>query len=151
MAAPPLSRSVVAESDTRANLHRFAQLLMVGAPQLVEEPGVPFMCGDMELDEDARTVRVAGRPVVLTFTEFEALSALLRHQDKAVSHTELTPHLAGDSSSSKAARAYVRRMREKLGDGHDFAIERCIRLATALWAQARSDLSFGPDGRRTIA
>ncbi|MFI7482946.1 response regulator transcription factor [Kocuria sp. M1R5S2] len=80
--------------------------------------GTPWVFGELEVDVAARQVRVAGRPVALTPTEFDLLAALAARPHEALSRRHLIdvvwdPAWVGDEHIVDVHIAHVRR---KLGD-----------------------------------
>ena len=78
----------------------------------------PFVLGELAIDYDRRRVSVAGRPVTLTATEFELLRVLAQGAGRVLTHQALLRQVwAGRSTANpKIVRAYVKRLRNKLGD-----------------------------------
>ena len=78
----------------------------------------PFVLGDLAIDYDRRQVTVAGRQVALTATEYELLRVLSRGAGRVLTHETLLRQVwAGrPNSNPKIVRAYVKRLRSKLGD-----------------------------------
>ena len=78
----------------------------------------PFVLGDLAIDYDRRRVTVAGRAVELTATEYELLRVLSHGAGRALTHETLLRRVwAGrDNGDPKIVRAYVKRLRSKLGD-----------------------------------
>ena len=78
----------------------------------------PFVLGDLAIDYDRRRVTVAGRPVALTATEYELLRALSRGAGRVLTHETLLRQVwSGRANGNpKIVRAYVKRLRSKLGD-----------------------------------
>ena len=79
---------------------------------------VPFALGDLAIDYDRRRVTVAGRPVALTATEYELLRVLAGDAGRVLTHHTLLRRVwAGRTNADpKIVRAYVKRLRHKLGD-----------------------------------
>ena len=79
---------------------------------------VPFVLGKLSIDYDRRRVSLAGRPVTLTATEYELLRVLAQGAGRVLTHQALLRQVwAGRSTSNpKIVRAYVKRLRNKLGD-----------------------------------
>src|SRR5438552_2592306 len=69
----------------RANGRRFTDELLVA--------------GRVTLDRAQREVKVDGRPIVLTFSEFELLSALMSGPGRLFNRQELLRAIWGDSAS----------------------------------------------------
>ena len=78
----------------------------------------PFVLGNLAIDYDRRRVSVAGRPVTLTATEYELLRVLAQGAGRVLTHQALLRQVwAGRSTGNpKIVRAYVKRLRNKLGD-----------------------------------
>jgi DNA-binding response OmpR family regulator len=72
------------------------------------------------VDLGRRTVTADGRPVDLTFTEFEILAALVSRAGAAVSREELIQLVwadgAPDGAAAKGLNVHVHRLRRKLGE-----------------------------------
>ena len=78
----------------------------------------PFVLGELAIDYDRRRVSVAGRPVTLTATEYELLRVLAQGAGRVLTHEALLRQVwAGRGHGNpKIVRAYVKRLRRKLGD-----------------------------------
>ena len=78
----------------------------------------PFVLGNLAIDYDRRRVSVAGRPVTLTATEYELLRVLAQGAGRVLTHQALLRQVwAGRRHGNpKIVRAYVKRLRNKLGD-----------------------------------
>ena len=74
--------------------------------------------GDLELDPDAREVRVQGRVVELTRIEFDLLGALSAHPRVALSRAQLLEQVWGPSwfGDDHVVDVHVSKLRQKLGD-----------------------------------
>lgn len=82
------------------------------------QPGGRLQAGNVVLDEDQQTVRVArGGAVELTATEFRLLRYFMHHPGIILSKDRLIEHLyAGDDDpDSNVLEVYVNRLRQKLG------------------------------------
>ena len=79
---------------------------------------VPFVLGELSMDYDRRRVSLAGRPVTLTATEYELLRVLAQGAGRVLTHEALLRQVWGGRSTGnpKIVRAYVKRLRNKLGD-----------------------------------
>ncbi|WP_053846128.1 response regulator transcription factor [Streptomyces sp. NRRL B-24085] len=73
--------------------------------------------GDMEVDLDARRVRVAGAPVELTTKEFDVLAVLAARAGTAVSREQLLDEVWGDAyqAVSRSLDVHLTQLRTKLG------------------------------------
>ena len=78
----------------------------------------PFVLGELVIDYDRRRATLAGRPLELTATEFDLLRALSLEAGRVVTYETLLRRVwAGRrGADEKSVRAYVQRLREKLGD-----------------------------------
>jgi DNA-binding response OmpR family regulator len=72
--------------------------------------------GDLELDRPRREVRVRGRPVDLTFSEFELVQALMTRPGDLFTRDQLLRAIWGDSAyrDPRGIDVHVRHLREKL-------------------------------------
>jgi two-component system phosphate regulon response regulator PhoB len=79
---------------------------------------VPVCCGDIRLDAADHTVRVAGRPVGLTVTEFRLLEDLMRNKGRVRSRAQLLDAVWGFSFEgyARTVDTHIRRLRSKLGN-----------------------------------
>ena len=76
--------------------------------------------GALVLDEDRRECSIAGaEPRALTGTEFRLLRCFMLHPGKVLSKTFLTEHVYDQDfdRDSNLIEVYVRRLREKIGEG----------------------------------
>ena len=74
--------------------------------------------GPLRLDRRQRTVEVRGRPVELTFAEFELLNALITDPGRTFDRQQLLTAIWGTSTyrDPRAIDVHVRHLREKLED-----------------------------------
>ena len=76
-----------------------------------------FVLGELAIDYGRRRASVAGEPVSLTATEYELLRALSLAAGRVVTHDALLRRVwGGRSADPKRVRAFVKRLRNKLGD-----------------------------------
>jgi len=73
-------------------------------------------CGDVALDRARRAVRVAGRPVELTPSEFALLEALLERPGRVRTRAELLGRLPGGAANTldRTVDVHVRNLRRKI-------------------------------------
>jgi two-component system phosphate regulon response regulator PhoB len=90
----------------KAVLRRFEQPL---APLLVK-------AGDIEIDSGAMALRVRGKPVTTTATEFRLLDYLARHAGRVFTRDQLLDAVWRDTAfvTPRSVDVYVRRIREKI-------------------------------------
>ena len=87
------------------------------------ETGDILRAGDLALDLANYRVSVAGRPVELTFKEYELLRFLVQNPDKVLTREALLKRVWGYDyfGGSRTVDVHVRRLRSKLEDrGHTF-------------------------------
>lgn len=75
-----------------------------------------FSAGDLEIDFEARDVRLRGKPVRLTPKEFQLLRHLITHMGKPVSHRELLQSVWGPDygDESDYLRVHITHLRKKI-------------------------------------
>jgi DNA-binding response OmpR family regulator len=80
--------------------------------------GQPFVAGELYIDFDTYEVRIDGREVKLTFTEFEILRCLVHNSRRIMSHSQLASLVWGEDAqgSRNALKVHVQHLRNKLGD-----------------------------------
>ena len=78
----------------------------------------PFVTGDLAIHYEQRRVTVAGRPVRLTATEYELLRVLSLNAGSVTPYDTLIRQVWNkrDLTDTSVVRAFVRRLRRKLGD-----------------------------------
>jgi two-component system KDP operon response regulator KdpE len=80
-------------------------------------PGTPsFETGDLSVDLDGRQVRVRGREIHLTPTEFKLLAVLVRHAGKVVTQRQLLVEVWGPGAAGNAhyLRVQMHGLRHKI-------------------------------------
>ena len=82
------------------------------------EPTEPFQLGDLAVHYEQRLVTMAGRPLELTATEYEMLRVLSVNAGRVTTYDSLIRQVwsGKDTGDSQSVRAYVKRLRRKLGD-----------------------------------
>lgn len=83
------------------------------------EPPALVRAGELEVDLDKHETRVKGKPIDLSFKEFEFLRCLLLSQGKAMTRDEILEKVWGYDRSmeidTRTVDQHVKRIREKLG------------------------------------
>ena len=83
-----------------------------------ERPLAPSMVkiGDLEIDSGAMTLKVRGKPVETTATEFRLLEHLARHAGRVFTRDQLLDAVWRDTAfvTPRSVDVYVRRIREKI-------------------------------------
>jgi two-component system KDP operon response regulator KdpE len=92
-----------------------AVLRRAGATACTDDVG-SFDNGYLSVDFSACEVRVSGRRVLLTPTEFQLLALLVRNPGQLLSHSMLLSRVWGPDCSEDRdyLKAYVKRLRQKL-------------------------------------
>lgn len=77
----------------------------------------PIRVADVVVDESSWTVRAGGRPLDLTFKEFELLKFLVQHPGRVVTREQLLQEVWGMDyyGGTRTVDVHVRRLRAKLG------------------------------------
>ncbi|GAA1351276.1 winged-helix domain-containing protein [Falsarthrobacter nasiphocae] len=124
-----------AEVEARLRLvlaRRRAFALESRPPALVREAGI-------EVDEGSYTARVDGRPLNLTYKEFELLKFLAGSPDLVFSRDELLAEVWGSDyyGGSRTVDVHIRRLRAKLGSDHE-AVIRTVRNVGYMFARTAS-------------
>jgi DNA-binding response OmpR family regulator len=78
--------------------------------------GEPIHAGDLEIDFERRATRVRGKPVSLTYVEFEILAALAGAPGRVHTREGLLEHVWGDATyrDPRTVDVHIRHLREKL-------------------------------------
>jgi len=82
-------------------------------------------CGELVMDLANYTVHVAGRPVELTYKEYELLRFLATNRDRVFSRETLLSKVWGYDffGGARTVDVHVRRLRSKIEDRHNTFIE----------------------------
>ncbi len=87
-----------------------------------DEPGARLQIGELEIDVPGHEVRLAGKAITLTATEFKLLELLARRRGKVQTRERLLHDVWGYDNpiESRTVDTHMRRLREKIGDaaGH---------------------------------
>jgi two-component system KDP operon response regulator KdpE len=80
------------------------------------EPAAVFQSGDLQVDLASRTVKVRGRKVKLTATEYAMLCLFVQHAGKVLTHGQILREIWGpdDGDKTGSLRVYMAYLREKL-------------------------------------
>jgi DNA-binding response OmpR family regulator len=98
-------------------LARLRALVRRATGQLVPS-STSFIAGDLVLDIPTRTVRVGGKIVHVTTTEYRLLEELVRHAGRVLSHEFLLKQVWGSEyvGDTHYLKVFIRRLRQKLDD-----------------------------------
>jgi DNA-binding response OmpR family regulator len=74
--------------------------------------------GDLEVDPERRRVRVEGRPVDLTRSEFDLLAAMAEHPGRVYTRGQLLEIVSGEAFEGyeRTIDAHIKNIRRKLGE-----------------------------------
>ncbi|MGI8696299.1 MAG: winged helix-turn-helix transcriptional regulator [Mycobacteriales bacterium] len=110
--------------DTAGPAEVGARLTLAIGRRTAEGGAEPTRLGDLEVDEDTYTVRLRGRPLDLTYKEFELLKFLAQHAGRVFSRTQLLQEVWGYDyyGGNRTVDVHVRRLRAKLGADHEALI-----------------------------
>jgi DNA-binding response OmpR family regulator len=88
-----------------------------------------LVIGDLEIDNERRTVRRSGREITLTVREFTLLQFLAQNVGRVVSRAELMEHVWDDTQTnySNIIDVYAGRLRRKIDDGEHEAMFSTVR------------------------
>jgi DNA-binding response OmpR family regulator len=88
-----------------------------------------LVIGDLEIDNERRTVRRGGREITLTGREFTLLRFLAQNAGRVVSRAELMEHVWDDNRNtySNIIDVYAARLRKKIDEGERDAMFATVR------------------------
>ena len=80
--------------------------------------------GDLVIDEETYVARLKGRPLDLTYKEFELLKYLVQHTGRVFTHEQLLHEVWGYDffGGTRTVDVHVRRLRAKLGSENESLI-----------------------------
>ncbi|MBV9141008.1 MAG: response regulator transcription factor [Pseudonocardiales bacterium] len=105
-----------AEVDTRLRL-----LLARRVTDSAAGRGPSLVLGELVIDETTYTARLRGRPLDLTYKEFELLKYLAQHVGRVFTRAQLLQEVWGYDffGGTRTVDVHVRRLRAKLGPEHE--------------------------------
>ena len=94
-----------------------------GGPATAESAGKVSL-GELVIDEGTYTARLRGRPLDLTYKEFELLKYLAQHAGRVFTRAQLLQEVWGYDffGGTRTVDVHVRRLRAKLGPEHEALI-----------------------------
>ncbi len=97
--------------------------LLLGKASAVDplETSSEYKSGDLTVDVGGYTARLKGRPLDLTYKEFELLKYLMQHPGRVYTRDQLLQEVWGFDyyGGSRTVDVHVRRLRAKLGAEHE--------------------------------
>ena len=111
-----------AEVDARLKW-AVARRLAASAPADAGDGGVT-RAGELVIDEHSYSAKLRGRPLDLTYKEFELLKFLAQHPGRVFTRDQLLREVWGYDyfGGTRTVDVHVRRLRAKLGPEHDLMI-----------------------------
>ncbi|RMF91962.1 MAG: DNA-binding response regulator [Candidatus Schekmanbacteria bacterium] len=87
-----------------------------------EREGIYFIKDDVEIDEEKFIVKVKGKKIELTTTEFKILLLLAKNKGRVFSRQQILDNLWGDDKVvvDRTVDVHIRHLREKLGRASKF-------------------------------
>jgi DNA-binding response OmpR family regulator len=84
----------------------------------------PLQVGELTVDEATYAARLGGRPLDLTYKEFELLKFLVQHPGRVFTRSQLLSQVWGYDyfGGTRTVDVHVRRLRSKLGPEHEALI-----------------------------
>jgi DNA-binding response OmpR family regulator len=78
----------------------------------------PFVSGKLVVDFTSNEVRLDGKPIKLTSTEYKLLCHLVRHEGRLLPHENLLVNVWGETyrDARDLLRVHIQHLRQKLGD-----------------------------------
>ena len=99
---------------------RFRLVVPRRATQSAAQRARSLVLGALAIDEATYTARLHGRPLDLTYKEFELLKYLAQHAGQVLTRAQLLAQVWGyDFFGTRTIDVHVRRLRAKLGPEHD--------------------------------
>ncbi|WJK42621.1 response regulator transcription factor [Solwaraspora sp. WMMA2056] len=124
-----------AEVETRLRLLVTRRAAAAGAT------GTMVTCGDLAIDPDMYAVKLKGRPLDLTFKEFELLKFLAQHPGRVFTRDQLLREVWGFDyfGGHRTVDVHVRRLRAKLGSEYESMIGTVRQVGYKLVLAPRAD------------
>lgn len=97
--------------------------LLIGRASIVDplEKAAEYSSGELTVDVGGYTARLRGRPLDLTYKEFELLKYLMQHPGRVYTRDQLLQEVWGFDyyGGTRTVDVHVRRLRAKLGAEHE--------------------------------
>ncbi|MEI2779054.1 MAG: response regulator transcription factor [Tetrasphaera sp.] len=112
--------------DTAGPAEVEARLRLAQSRMEVADPQdeAPITAGEVTIDEVSYSAKVGGRPLDLTYKEFELLKYLAQHPGRVFTRAQLLQEVWGYDyfGGTRTVDVHVRRLRAKLGGDHETLI-----------------------------
>lgn len=101
-----------------------ARVRLLTQRPVVADPDAAIRVGDLVVDPVSYQVRLRGRPLDLTYKEFELLKYLAQHAGRVFTRAQLLQEVWGYDffGGTRTVDVHVRRLRAKLGPEHESMI-----------------------------
>ena len=115
---------VLLESAGPAEVEARLRLAFGRMSQGVEPDEVHITSGELTIDEATYQAQLRGRPLDLTYKEFELLKYLAQHPGRVFTRAQLLQEVWGYDyfGGTRTVDVHVRRLRAKLGSDHEVLI-----------------------------
>lgn len=115
---------VVLADASPAELHARIRLARPRLPSPVAAPPIPTQQGDLAIDPSGYSARIKGRPLDLTYKEFELLRCLVESAGRVLTREQILDEVWGDDyyGGTRTVDVHVRRLRAKLGPENESLI-----------------------------
>lgn len=115
---------VLLDTAGPAEVEARLRLAISRAHEETDEATDSIVTGSLTIDEDSYTARLDGRPLDLTYREFELLKHLAQHPGRVFSRAQLLQEVWGYDyyGGTRTVDVHVRRLRAKLGSDHEALI-----------------------------
>ena len=113
---------ILLENATPAEVEtRFRLVIERAAVNKYEEAPKEISSGELTIDAGGYTARLRGRPLDLTYKEFELLKYLVQHPGRVFTRAQLLQEVWGYDyyGGTRTVDVHVRRLRAKLGPEHE--------------------------------
>lgn len=113
-----------AEVEARLRLALGRAGAEAAAASIAAGGGVTVTLGDLVVDEEGYSARLRGRPLDLTYREFELLKYLAQNPGRVFTRAQLLQEVWGYDyyGGTRTVDVHVRRLRAKLGSDHESLI-----------------------------
>ena len=120
--------------------------LLTGRTGATKNTGVVTL-GDLTVEEDTYTARLRGRPLELTYKEFELLKFLAQHPGRVFTREQLVTEVWGYDffGGTRTVDVHVRRLRAKLGPEHESLIGTVRNVGYKVVPPTRAPLRNEPE------
>jgi DNA-binding response OmpR family regulator len=116
---------ILLETATPAEVETRFRLVMERAAAAAYDDGPQeISSGELTIDAGGYTARLRGRPLDLTYKEFELLKYLVQHPGRVFTRAQLLQEVWGYDyyGGTRTVDVHVRRLRAKLGPEHELLI-----------------------------